>query len=169
MSARFSVPQIHPNLFRCHTSSFYNQNTIGIHSLNTAGGSEYRQCGINSCFNSFSSLTQFKPTLPTSQKNVPTLLCWGKPRAGREEGVTGPFLPKLCQCCNESNVLKLQQKENYSSLLMKSLLLFGLKFEVYCFLNYISHYSHIPIPLLYNSLLGFFTLLFKFQGHTAQQ
>lgn len=110
MSARVSAPQIHPNLFRCCTSSFYNQNTIGTHSLNTAGGSEYRQCGINSCFNSFSSLTQLKPTLLTSQQNVPTLLCWGKPRAGREKGVTGPFLPKLCQCCNETNLLSYSKR-----------------------------------------------------------
>lgn len=91
MSDRVSKPQVHPNLFRCLTSSSRNQNTIGASSLNTVVGSEYRGRGINSWFNSFSSLPWFKRTLLTSQHNVPTPLRWGKNRDGREEGVTGPF------------------------------------------------------------------------------
>lgn len=78
MSDRVSKPQIHPNLFKCLASSFHNQNTIDAYSLNAAVGSGYRGRGINSWFNSFSSLAWFTPILLTSQQNVPTPLRWWK-------------------------------------------------------------------------------------------
>lgn len=83
-----------------------------------------------------------------------------KTEVGERKGLLAPF----CLHCASTamKAIYLKQKAVYSSLL-----LFGQKSEVYCFLDYITHYFHTLIPLLCDSLLGFFTILFKFQGHAA--
>jgi len=89
VSDRVSKPHIHPNLLSCLASSSHNQDTTDADSLNVVG-SEYRGHG-DPWFNSFLSLTSSKPTCLTSQENVATPLCRGKPGVGERKGSLIPF------------------------------------------------------------------------------
>lgn len=138
-------------------------------------------------FNPFLNLMWFKPRHFTSQ-NTPALLYWGKTGMGKGKGSLAPFFvhcasaamklsrnlplikcssqftalcPGLCLYLTQWHVkvkkTELKQMLAYSSILHLTKV----------FLEYITRSSRIITPSLCDSLLRFFTLLFKFQGHAA--